>query len=44
MQSAFSWNLVALLLGIGEVALPVTGLTAYSEVEGVVRVSPFMFK
>ncbi len=41
MQSAFSWNLylVALLLGIGEVALPVTGLTAYSEVEGVVRVS-----
>ncbi len=41
MQSAFSWNLVALLLGIGEVALPVT---AYSEVEGVVRVSPFMFK
>ncbi len=30
---------IALLLGIGEVALPVTGLTAYSEVEGVVRVS-----
>ncbi len=43
MQSAFSWNLylvpsiVALLLGIGEVALPVIGLTAYSEVEGLVR-------
>ncbi len=44
--SAFSWNLPSTLvasstalLGIGEVAIPVTGLTAYSEVEGAVRVS-----
>ncbi len=32
-QSALPTYVIALLLGIGEVAIPVTGLTAYSEVE-----------